>query len=32
MSADAFTDAVFNYDSISKLDPWRTRCARAAMV
>jgi hypothetical protein len=21
---DAFTDAVFNYDQISKLDPWRT--------
>jgi alpha-soluble NSF attachment protein len=26
MNSDAFTDAVFNYDSISKLDPWRTTC------
>jgi alpha-soluble NSF attachment protein len=21
---DAFTDAVYNFDQISKLDPWRT--------
>ena len=24
MSTEAFTDAVYNYDQISKLDPWRT--------
>jgi alpha-soluble NSF attachment protein len=24
MNVDAFTDAVYNYDQISKLDPWRT--------
>ena len=30
MSSDAFTDAVFNYDAISKLDPWRTRCGPEA--
>ena len=21
---DAFTDAIYNYDQISKLDPWKT--------
>lgn len=26
MNGDAFTDAVFNYDQISKLDPWKTKC------
>jgi alpha-soluble NSF attachment protein len=26
MNVEAFTDAVFNFDQISKLDPWRTRC------
>ena len=27
MNAESFTDAVFNFDQISPLDPWRTRCA-----
>ncbi len=26
---DKFTDVVFTFDSVSKLDPWRTTCARA---
>lgn len=25
MNAGAFTDAVYNYDQISKLEPWRTK-------
>jgi hypothetical protein len=24
MNSEAFTDAVYNYDQISKLDPWKT--------
>ena len=23
---DAFTDVVYNFDNVSKLDPWKTRC------
>lgn len=30
MNGDAFTDAVFNYDQISKLDPWKTKCVPEA--
>lgn len=29
-NADAFTDHVFNFDSISKLDPWKTTCVALA--
>ncbi|RYG50072.1 hypothetical protein EON67_05930 [archaeon] len=30
MNADAFTDAVYNFDQISKLDNWRTPYVHAA--
>ena len=32
LNADAFTDAVFNYDQISKLDPWKTTCVARARL
>lgn len=25
LNLDAFTDALYNFDQISKLDPWRTQ-------
>ena len=28
-NADAFTDVVFNFDNVSKLDPWKTRCCHS---
>lgn len=30
MNTGAFTDAIFAYDQISKLEPWRTKCVVAA--
>ena len=32
MNSEAFTDAVYNYDQISKLDPWKTTCVSHSRI